>query len=153
MPSVCVVGWGSPYGDDRVGWEVVQALRLAVPPHPGLSLVECDRSGPALIETWEAYGAVILVDAVRSGQPVGTVHCLDARDIVPGSGGLSSHGVGVAQTVALARTLGLLPGIARAYGIEIESAGPAIGLSAPVAAAMRELIARLSSEVSVLLAG
>lgn len=143
---ICVVGWGSPHGDDRMAWAAIEALRAVLPDRPWLSLVACDRAGPSVIEAWKTCAAVILIDAVRSDAPPGTVHRFDARDLVARARELSSHRVGMCESVALARALNLLPSVAVVYGMEISS-GDYGDLSPVARAALPELIGRLVNEV------
>ena len=73
-----------------------------------------------LIHEWADEDEVILVDAVDSGAPPGTVHRIDAAD--PGVGAVPSHGsthaLGVAEAIALGRALGQLPARLTLFGIE-----------------------------------
>jgi hydrogenase maturation protease len=87
----------------------------------------------------EAGHRVVLVDAVAGGGPPGTVMQLDPDALVDGPTPLSSHGIGIAEAIALARTLYSDAAVARLaiVGVAIERpAAHAIGLSPAVAAAV-----------------
>lgn len=80
-------------------------LRATAPPGARIREYEGEPSG--LIDAWEGEGEVVLVDAVSSGAPPGTVHRLD-----PLKGPLpaelfrrSTHHLGVTEAVELARAL------------------------------------------------
>lgn len=113
-----LIGIGSPFADDRAGLEV--AARLAPVVAPEVEVMSADRPGVDLLELLRGADAVILVDAVRSGAPAGTLHDLDLW-AVPHARlrYLSSHGFGVAEALALAQTLGGMPAYGRLIGIEV----------------------------------
>jgi hydrogenase maturation protease len=104
-------------GDDGAGLVVAARLRELA---PGADVRE-ERGDPAAVmEAFEDVDELILVDAVCSGAPAGTVHTLDvgaglAR--LPGSGA-STHGLGLGEAIELARLLGRLPATVTLYGIE-----------------------------------
>jgi hydrogenase maturation protease len=110
--SVLVVGVGSPFGDDRVGWEVVAALEEAL--RSGLQLpvavrtCALDRPGAALIDALRDAHHAVIVDACAAGSAAGSLCWLDehALEAAPSA---SSHGFGLAQALALARAIGATP--------------------------------------------
>ena len=75
-----------------------------------------------LIEDWAGADAVIVVDAVSSGAPPGTVHRLDplAEPIPAALSQGSTHAFGLAETIELARALDRLRRGSTVYGIEGE---------------------------------
>ena len=113
-----IIGIGSPFGDDAVGLEV--ARRLAEAPPPNCDVVAADRPGTDLIELLRDIQGAIVVDAVRSGAPPGTLHELSFDGLTQSAIRFnSSHEMGVIETIQLARTLGHAPAQARVLGIEI----------------------------------
>jgi hydrogenase maturation protease len=158
-----VVGLGSPFGDDQVGWRVVEALRQAISGteiEGGCSLAACDRPGPGLLSLMEGAQAVWLVDAVLAGGKPGSIYRLDAREAARVEGSWSGHGLGVASALALGWALGGLPEQVVIYGIEAGAATPipdgdlspeVQGVVTPVARAlMEELRAFLSAAPAAL---
>ena len=113
-----IIGIGSPFGDDACG--LVAARQLARDPPVGAEVVIADRPGTDLIELMDGVEACLVIDAVRSGAPPGTVHDLDLQDL-PSSAAraVSSHDLGVAEAVQLAEALGRLPAHCRLLGIEV----------------------------------
>ena len=85
---------------------------------------------------------MLLVDAVRSGAAPGTIHELDASsEPLPRwrrSG--STHAVGLAEAIELARRLGRLPEIVIVFGVEGVSWNLGEPLSGPVSGALPELV-------------
>jgi hydrogenase maturation protease len=78
MLRTLVIGLGNPIlGDDGVGWKVAEAMgpRLAADP-PRAQAVEVDYAalgGLSLMERLVGYDRAVIVDAVVTRRPVGTV--------------------------------------------------------------------------------
>ncbi len=145
---VLVVGIGSPdRGDDAVGPSVARAV--AARGLHGVEVVEHE-DPTALLDLWTGHDLVIVVDAVRSGSPAGTLHeletgaCADVTRLPPGDpprhGG--THAVGVLTVVELARALGRLPPRLVVLGIEATGFEHGAPLSAPVSAAVPRAVDR-----------
>jgi hydrogenase maturation protease len=113
-----IIGIGAPFGDDAVGLEAAQIL--ARQPPPGCEVIAADRPGAGLIDLLDGIEAAILIDAVRSGAPVGTIHELSFAQLARHTGRfVSSHELGVAASVQLARELGYAPARGGMLGIEV----------------------------------
>lgn len=140
-----IVGCGNRLrGDDTAGIFVAERLReLGFPSivHSGDAL--------SLIELWRETEAVILVDAVQTGAPIGTVSTWD-RASFPAAirSPASSHGLGVAEAIALAERLGRLPRQLRVYGIEGREFGMGAEMATEVKSAAQSLVWRLVTEIS-----
>jgi hydrogenase maturation protease len=91
-----------------------------------------------LIDDWTGADVVIVVDAVSSGAPPGTIHRLDplSEPIPAALSQGSTHAFGLAETIELARALDRLPPRLTVYGIEGEAFGAGDELSGPVRAAV-----------------
>lgn len=142
---VCVGNrWRS---DDAVGLEVARRLADRLP--VGVDLLEREGEPTGLIAAWEGADAVWLVDAVSAGAEPGSVHRLDASDReLPGElFRTSTHHVGVAEAVELARALGLLPRRTIVFGVEGGSFDVGADLTPAVAAAVDGVAAVVSDEV------
>jgi len=148
-PLPLVIGLGNDdRSDDRSGLEVARALR---PRLEGKARVEeCVSGGIALLEMWRDADRVLVIDAVRSGAPPGTVHRLEPGDgFLPGfRTATSTHGLSLAEAVALGRGLGCLPRHLVVYGIEAENLAIGGGLSLPVAHGIREATDRILAELA-----
>ena len=130
--------------DDAAGILVAERLRLL-----GLDATTCSGDPGQLIEAWRTQDDVILIDAVVTGAPPGTVHVWDGR--LPAyamQAHYSSHGLGVAEAISLAGVLDRLPRRLRIYGIE--AAGFAAGgmLSPAVERAADEVANAIAAEAS-----
>jgi hydrogenase maturation protease len=93
---------------------------LAQTPPPGCEVIIAERAGVNLVELLDHVQAAILVDAVRSGAPPGTFHELSFDELSRSTTHfVSSHELGVAVSVQLARKLGRAPVLGKVLGIEI----------------------------------
>lgn len=146
-----IIGIGSPFGDDRLGWVAAEMLRALVPLHSAAGPIEIlvlDRPGSALLSQWQNTDTLILIDAIRSGQTPGSLHCIAADRIGDNSPMTSSHGFGVAAALDLARALGELPDRCQVCGIEIDPAYAGEELSPAARAALPELVHRIEGLLS-----
>ena len=144
QPHTLVIGVGNAYRrDDAVGLIVAQHLKQQSV--SGLSVLEESGSGAALIGLWADVDSVILIDAVQSGAEPGTIHRLDARTQSLSSRifRCSTHGLGIAEAVELARTLNQLPEQCVIYGIEGRNFTIGVGLSPEVERAAEQVAARV----------
>jgi hydrogenase maturation protease len=151
--STLIIGVGNIYrSDDGVGICVVRRLREQVP--SGVTILEESGEGAALLETWKGAAAVILVDAVQSGAPPGTIHRLDAHtaQIPSRFFHYSSHAISVAEAIELARALDVLPQRLLVYGIEGRNFAAGVGLSKEVEQAAAAVVAHMLDEVRALMA-
>jgi len=149
--AVAVIGIGNPdRGDDAAGREVARRLRSLAP--SGLSIIELEGEATAILAAFEGVDAAFIVDACDSGGLPGKVLRMDAADSnLPGvSFGLSSHGFGLHEALALARTLGMLPRRCVVYGIEAASFDIGAPVSATVELGVEETIERLRVEIASL---
>lgn len=154
---VRVIALGSPNGDDRLAWAVVDRLRQLPEFDQVLSdrvsLVECDRPGAILVEHLAAEGFALIVDALVDGGPPGRILRVDSLRRIPLSDTAGSHGFGLADSLRLAEMLGCLRAPWLLLGITIEPptvAAPADQpLSPAVADAIETLARMIAMELSV----
>lgn len=123
MPKARIIGIGSPFGDDSLGLRAVDLIEDSGILHeypPGwVELVRLDRPGPALIDRLRGLELAVLIDAMHSGAPAGTVRELAATELEMLVKPVSSHGFDLGATLHLARTLDALPRHLRILGIEM----------------------------------
>lgn len=118
MSRTLFIGVGNPFrSDDGVGRAVLRFLRPEIP--VSVTLLEETGDGAELLEAWKGADRVILVDAVQSGAPPGTIHRFDARaEKLPAWFSRSStHAFGVAEAIELARAMQDLPPHLVVYGV------------------------------------
>jgi len=143
---VAVIGVGNSLRhDDGAGLELAGSLRGRVDPAE-IAVIEQEGEALGLLERWRDAAAVVIVDAVRSGAPAGTVHRIDAtRQPLPADlrSSTSTHAVGLREAIELARAIGRLPARVLVFGVEGERFDAGSGLSDPV----RAVLGALAEEV------
>jgi hydrogenase maturation protease len=147
--NVLVIGIGNEFrGDDGAGIEV--ARRLAVLELPGVTVLEQSGEGAALMDSWQTAATVYVIDAVQAGGPAGAVYRFDAvRQPLPAHfSGYSSHALGLAEAVAMARLLEQLPPQLVIFGVEGKNFDYGVTLTAEVEAAVRDVTARVVAELT-----
>ncbi len=134
-------------GDDAVGLAVARALSGTVP--EGVTVVECEGEPVSLLAAWEGHARAIVVDATQSDAEPGTIRRIVAADgpLPPALAGSSTHLLGLADAVELARALKRLPAATIVYGIEGASFDTGSGISEPVAAAAEKVAAAIRREL------
>jgi len=150
-PVRLLVGIGAEFrGDDAVGLRVVEVARPRLP--SGVEVRVLAEDATTLIEWWAGADLVVIVDAMRSAQPTGSITRLDLLE--PGHGAVavpagvlrSSHALGVAEALALARSIGRLPRRLIAYGIEGGEFAAGAPMTPSVATAIDEVAERVAGE-------
>ena len=145
-----LIGVGNPdRGDDGAGREV--ARRLAGRNDCAFEVRECTGEATSLMNAWTGFDDVILVDACRGAGPPGSVHRIgpDEVDRVARLQHASTHSLGVAAAIGLARALGTLPPLLVIYAIEARHAGDGEGLSPEVDQAVHEVVALVMQDAHV----
>lgn len=114
--AAIVIGLGNPWrGDDGVGHAVADriAAGLPAPGHHDVGVVLLDGEPARLLDAWTGTRVAVVVDAVRSDRPAGTVLLVEpeaeSESEARAERSASSHGMGLAHAVALGRRLGRLP--------------------------------------------
>jgi hydrogenase maturation protease len=148
MTRTLVIGVGNPSrGDDGLGLEAARRLRAK-----GLAeatVLESGGDAAGLMAAWQGFERVILLDAASSGGGPGQVRRLDAsREPLPASLlHASTHALGVAEAVELARSLGRLPPAVIVYAIEAGCFEPGAPLSHEAKAGVSEVVAQVLDEL------
>jgi hydrogenase maturation protease len=146
--SVLLIGVGNEFrSDDGVGILAAREIRRRA--IPGVTVLEENGEGTALMRAWEKYDSVIIVDAFSSGAPSGEIHRMDAAtDVVPAHYiHASSHAFGVVQAVEMARILHSLPHVLLVYGVEGKQFDVGPGLTDPVLRSMPDLLTSIEMEL------
>ena len=138
--------------NDAVGLHVVRELGHKLAGLPTIDVRETTEMGLALLDFITGYRTVVIVDSIQTGSaPPGFLHELDASALNQLTG-RTPHFLGVTETLALGRRLGLaMPERVTIFAIEVEdpftlgtSLTPALRSALPsiterVAAALRKL--------------
>jgi len=146
MPSeTCILGLGSPNGDDQAGWRIVERLQR----HTDTAVAIFASADPLrLIELDQDYWGVIVVDACSTGGAAGTITRLQWPDSrIRSRHGHSSHSFSVAEALHLADQMGRLPEHVVLFGIETGTCRPDAAMSAAVVRALPALEQQVLQEV------
>lgn len=139
-----IIGLGNGMrGDDAVGLLVAHRLRQEIGDR--VDVVEAEMAGVDLVELMKGANVVFLIDAARSGQAPGTIHRLDgsAGSISAPIFPRSSHAIGTADALELARAMGVLPATVIVYGVEVENTEVGRPLSSAVAKVLEQVVGRI----------
>lgn len=136
-----LIGIGNPdRADDAAGWEV--AGRVSAWHTEQLRVGSID-----VIDTWTSEDDVVIVDAMRTGAPPGTVREFDTTSApLPAGSFASTHSFGPSEIVELARSMGRMPRSLRVIGIELERVELGAPMSTDVRAAVDRVVRRFQDE-------
>ena len=144
-------------GDDEIGLELVKrwmADHEAEYPEGQIEALILESPGINLLSEIAGLDAAILVDAVQSGAPEGTVIKFREEDLeVFGAGSGSGHGWGAAETLSLGRQLAQDDLPRQIILIGVEAAGFVLGegLSPAVRAAIPEALKMINQVLGELI--
>lgn len=150
MTATVLIGLGNPLcADDGVGVAVARLIGHL----PRTRVVEGGTPGLGLLDLMEGYHKAILVDAVVSGAPPGTIHrftmeALPPREYLP----LSLHGVNAVDALSIGRAVApeRLPPEIVILGMEAAERTPfRTWLSPEVVSAMPRLLAAVRQEAKI----
>jgi hydrogenase maturation protease len=152
LSKTLVLGLGNPLrGDDGVGPAVIAALQ-AHPLPPEVTLLDGGAPGLETALLFEGYRRAVIVDAAAMGEAPGTWRRFtpaEARLPLKEAGMRGTlHDAGLAEALALAEALGLLPPELVFYGVQPAEVGWAPGMSAPVATAVPAVCAAILHELT-----
>jgi hydrogenase maturation protease len=150
--SLLILGLGNLLcGDDGVGAFAAQWVADTRIIPDGVRVLDGGTLGLALLPYLEDAQRAILVDAIQTDAPPGTLVRLEGEEVGPAvAARLSVHQVGVSDLIEAARWRGRIPPTLVLLGIVPATTELGVGLSAPVSAALPDLEARLIDEAEAL---
>lgn len=155
MIELLILGVGSPFGDDRLGWEVVRLLQQnegLCHFSPGkLQFAIADRPGMGLLTLMQNAKTVFLIDAVKTGAKQGSVIYLKNEGIKMLNSFCSTHDLGIATALAIGKNLNLLPQNLVLYGIEVRDLAFRFETSEGGRQALQLLLSRIEKDIFTLL--
>ncbi len=115
---VRVIGVGSPVAGDTIGMQLVEQLREDVrwQQREEIEWLVLERPGAALLHYFEDVETVCLVDALAGAQGDRPLR-LTLDDLLAENAPISSHHLGVSETLQLASVLQQLPPRLFIYGV------------------------------------
>ena len=150
--GVLVLGLGNVLlGDDGLGAAAVARVVRNYRIPAGVSLEDGGTLGLSLLGLLAESDRVILVDAVRTGSPPGTLVRIDGEDVMDAvRERLSSHQVGVADLLDAARLIDCYPATVTLLGLVPEAIDLSVVRSGSVEVKLDELVEAVVREVQSL---
>jgi hydrogenase maturation protease len=140
-----IFAFGSPYGDDSIGWLLAERLLSAQrPSDDGIRVSQLDRPVLTLTQRLEPEVPTLIIDAMVSGQTVGSLQELTLAQIPDALPQMSSHGYGLLASLQLAKALGRLPSVCLILAIEIN---PQTKPASPLCQALAQRLTPLSQQI------
>ena len=148
-PDTVVIGLGNiVLSDDGAGVHAVRQLRRRTPPVSGVELIEGGTAGLLLLPHLADARSAIIVDAIDTGAPAGTLVRLDGDDWASAFElRMTPHDVGLVDLLGAAQLSGAWPEQLVLHGVQPASTAIGTELSAPVAAALEPLVDAIAAEV------
>lgn len=106
-------------GDEGIGVHVANRLQKDVS-LPGVDVVDGGTGGFHLLEYFEIYETIILVDATLDNNPIGTIRLIKPRFAQDFPKAMSTHDIGLKDMVSALQLLGKMPTI-HLFVVSIES--------------------------------
>ena len=145
IPNIKIIAVGNDlYGDDGVAKKVLTALQ-DIEAFDSVELVDGATDALGLIDHFEGMYHVIIIDAAKMGEVPGTVRVFKADDVALNikMDHLSVHGISLADTFEIAKTIDAMPRNLTIIGIEPESIAFAQGISASVTKSIPNAVSKI----------
>ncbi len=118
--KILILGIGNYLmGDEGIGVHLAERLGLEVLPE-GVDVVDGGTGGFHLLEYFESYPNVILVDATLDTNPVGTIRKIKPKFSMDFPQAMSTHDIGMKDLVNALQILGTMP-VIDLFVVSIES--------------------------------
>ena len=150
--SLLILGLGNVIcGDDGVGVAAVERLARDYELPEGVQALDGGTLGLSLLAHVTGADDLLLVDAIRTGAPPGTLVRLAGSDVAPAvRERLSVHQIGVADLLDALRLLDEVPRRLVLLGLEPATLELGLGCSPAVAARIDDLVAAVAAEAEAL---
>lgn len=148
MRPVLILGIGNILlRDEGVGVRVVEALQQ-------MQLADCvevvdgGTAGADLVDVLADRDKVVVIDAIESQSPPGTVFRLRSEELMPSPGStLSLHQLGLVESLMMAQQLGCAPRQVVVFGIQPDQVIPGLDLTPEVANAIPRVVDAVLEEI------
>jgi len=149
MKRTVVLGIGNTLlSDDGVGVHAIRRLQQATTLPDDIQVVDGGTMGLSLLGYLEGTSRLVIVDAVETGGPPGTLVRL-AGEEVPAylSLKISPHDIGLPDLLFAAKLRDLYPDEVVVWGIQPASMGVGLDLSPPVSGQLHALVQKVLEEL------
>jgi hydrogenase maturation protease len=118
--KILILGIGNYLmGDEGIGVHLAERLALETLPE-GVDVVDGGTGGFHLLEYFESYPNVILIDATLDTNPVGTIRKIKPKFAMDFPQAMSTHDIGMKDLVNALQILGTMP-VIDLFVVSIES--------------------------------
>jgi hydrogenase maturation protease len=149
--KVLLIGIGNEYrSDDGIGLGI--ARKICERHLSSVNVKEESGEGATLMEAWQGYETVILVDAISSGAKPGTILKIDASKEI-GSAKFfhySTHAFSVTEAIELARAMKTLPPKLFVYGIEGVNFNAGVDISHVVQESAKQVVDQILKDIELI---
>jgi hydrogenase maturation protease len=119
MSSTYIIGLGSPYGDDQVGWRVIDLLRARLGTDDGTRKLAKVSTPSNLLDLLEGGERLVLIDACQGLGPPGKTRCLGWPDSqIRQLRSAAGHLLSLHDAIKLAEAIGRSPTSCEVWCIE-----------------------------------
>jgi hydrogenase maturation protease len=145
IATTCIVGLGGLFGDDRVGWNVVERIKTLIPVGNGFPIRLTTGGSPTdLLELLGDLRRLIVIDACQGLGIPGTVLRLPWPDpAVQRTRHGCGHNLSLDQILEIAARLKTLPDVCELWCIE----GSRFEFEQPLSPEVESAAARVASEI------
>lgn len=151
-PPVLIMGVGNILmGDDGVGVHAVYAMQKMTLPGD-IELVDGGTATMSFLSSFSDREKVIIIDAVKAGNPPGTIYRFSPGDIyMQKETATSLHQVGIIEAITLSGFIDDRTGDIIIYGIEPGTIECGITLSSEVVAGLPKLIEQICGDLNIII--
>ncbi len=148
--STLVLGIGNLImTDDGIGVRVVQRIAEEYSFPPEVEIIDGGTLGLDLLPLLEGLDRLLIIDAMGTGGPPGTIRRVDGEEIpIAFESRLSPHQMGLKDLLAVSRLMGHPVPEMVLLGVQPECIEPGMELSPAVAVQLDELISRTLQELN-----
>jgi len=146
--KVLILGIGNYLmADEGLGVHLAERINKEELP-PGVDVLDGGTGGFHLLEYFEQYERVIIIDATLDGRPAGTVRLIKPKFAADFPQAMSTHDIGLKDLVGALQLLGTMPEI-DLYVVSIKSIQEqGIELSREISLAIDKLIHRIKERIA-----
>ena len=150
--KIIVIGVGNILmSDEGLGVRAVELLQKSVRDE-NIKIIDAGTSLQRALTLTQGFEKMLIIDAIRSGKPAGSIHCFTLEELEQGKTGhmqlmLSLHEIDAPKAIAMERLVAKLPGEIIFLGMEPERIAPGMELSRAVQEKMDLLVSEIKKEL------
>lgn len=147
--KIIVLGVGNTLlSDEGIGVRAVECLSRDYHLPPGVEVIDGGTTGMEMLEDLAHADHIVIVDAVRAGQPPASIVRLAGEQVpVFFRTKLSPHQIGLSDVLATLELTGEQPGGVTVIGVEPVSLATSMALSSEVEALLPRLVEMVAAEL------